>query len=228
MLRVFFALCAVTFFVTACAGHWDPQSPHPNGSRSAAPAATEPLAVTGAPAALRTAAPVATAPVAPPAAAAAPTAAADPSYRINLEDKVKITVAGEAELSAELLVDKAGVITGPLVGPIQVKGMTLAELERAYATRLREAELLRAPQVTAEVASYRPIYVLGQVKRPGRYAFAVGMTVKKAVALAEGYTTLGSESTVEITRGGTKLKLDVTPETPVLPGDELRVPGMIF
>lgn len=225
MLRVLFALCAVTFSVAACAGHWDPQSPHPNGARSAAPAATEPLAVTEAPAALRTAAP---APVVATTPVPAPATAADPSYRINLEDKVKITIAGEADLSAELLVDKAGVVTGPYVGPIQVKGMTLAEVERAYATRLREAEILRDPRVTAEVISYRPIYVLGQVKRPGRYAFALGMTVKQAVALAEGYTTLGSESTVEITRGGTKLKLDVTPETQVLPGDEVRVPGMIF
>jgi polysaccharide biosynthesis/export protein len=225
MLRVIFALCAIMFSVAACAGHWDPQSAHPYGGSNPAamPLANDAAAI---PAASPAPAPAVVAvPVAPPTA---PTAAADPAYRISLEDKIKITVAGEADMSAELLVDKAGVINGPMVGPIQVKGMTLAEVERAYATRLREAELLRDPRVKAEVASYRPIYVLGQVKRPGRYAFAVGMTVKSAVALAEGYTTLGSENTVEITRGGAKLKLRVTPETQVLPGDEVRVPGMIF
>jgi polysaccharide export outer membrane protein len=224
MLRVSFALCGVTLFVSACAGHWDEQGPHANGGSN--PAAV-PLAESHArPAA--SPAPVATAPVAPVTATPAPAAAVDPGYRINLEDKLKITVVGEPDLSAELLVDKAGVITGPLIGPIQVQGKTLGELERAYATRLREAEILRDPRVKAEVASFRPIYVLGQVKRPGRYAFAVGMTVRSAVALAEGYTTMGSESTVEITRGGAKLKLQVTPETQVLPGDEVRVPGMIF
>ena len=218
MLRVVFALCAVASFVAACAGHWDKQGPHPYGGSN--PAAV-PLADESA--ALPAAAPVAAEPT--PAAATPPP---DTAYRVNPEDKVKITVAGEADLSAEILVDKSGVITGPYVGPIQVQGKTLAEVERAYATRLREVEIMRDPRVKAEVASYRPIYVLGQVKRPGRYAFVAGMTVRAAVALAEGYTTMGSERTVEITRGGAKLTLKVTPDTQVQPGDEIRVPGMIF
>lgn len=149
-------------------------------------------------------------------------------YRLGPEDKVKVTVFGEADLSGEFVVDSSGVLAAPYVGQVPVKGMTLREFETAYATKLREAEILRDPRVSAEVTSFRPIYVLGEVKKPGQYAYVSGMTVQKAVALAEGYTYRATESSVEITRGGRKFSVDVTPQTKVLPGDEIRVPERFF
>jgi polysaccharide export outer membrane protein len=119
-------------------------------------------------------------------------------------------------------------LAAPFVGQISVKGMTLREFERAYAAKLREAQILRDPRVSAEVISFRPIYVLGEVKKPGQYAYVSGMTVQKAVALAEGYTYRASESRVEITRGGKKFSVDVTPVTKVFPGDEIRIPERFF
>lgn len=152
----------------------------------------------------------------------------DDDYRLGAEDKVKVTVFGEADLSGEFVVDSSGVLAAPYVGQIQVRGMTLREFELAYAKKLREAEIMKDPRVTAEVISFRPIYVLGEVKKPGQYAYVSGMTVQKAVALAEGYTYRASESTVEITRGGKKIKIDVTPQTKVFPGDEIRIPERFF
>lgn len=149
-------------------------------------------------------------------------------YRLGAEDKVRITVFGEPDLSGEFVVDSSGVLATPFIGQISVKGMTLRELENVYAGKLRDAQILRDPRVTAEVTSFRPIYVLGEVKKPGQYAFVSGMTVQKAVALAEGYTYRASESTVEITRSGKKFKVDVTPQTTVLPGDEIRIPERFF
>lgn len=202
MLRRLFALCTALFVLAACAGHWDEQSPN-------APAALQPAA-------------------AGPSATPPPITAADDDYRLGAEDKVKVTVFGEPDLSGEFVVDSSGVLAAPYVGQIQVKGLTLREFERTYATKLREAEIMRDPRVTAEVTSFRPIYVLGEVKKPGQYAYVSGMTVQKAVALAEGYTYRASESTVEITRGGRKITLDVTPQTKVYPGDEIRIPERFF
>jgi protein involved in polysaccharide export with SLBB domain len=156
-----------------------------------------------------------------------PQASAD-DYRLGAEDKVKVTVFGEPDLSGEFLVDSSGVLSAPFLGQIQVKGMTLREFEAAYAAKLRDAQILRDPRVSAEVTSFRPIYVLGEVKKPGQYAYVSGMTVQKAVALAEGYTYRASEGTVEITRGGKKFTVDVTPQTKVLPGDEIRIPERFF
>lgn len=154
--------------------------------------------------------------------------ASSEDYRLGPEDKVKVTVFGEAELSGEFLVDSSGVLSVPFVGQISVKGLTLRQFESAYAAKLREAQILRDPRVSAEVVSFRPIYVLGEVKKPGQYAYVSGMTVQKAVALAEGYTYRASESTVEITRSGKKFKVEVTPMTKVFPGDEIRIPERFF
>ena len=149
-------------------------------------------------------------------------------YRLGPEDKLKVSVFGEQDLSGEFVVDSSGVLATPFVGQMDVKGMTLREFEAAYAKKLRDAEILRDPRVSAEVTSFRPIYVLGEVKKPGQYAYVGGMTVQKAVALAEGYTYRASESTVEITRSGNKFTIDVTPQTKVMPGDELRIPERFF
>ena len=149
-------------------------------------------------------------------------------YRLGAEDKVKVSVFGETDLSGEFVVDSSGVLAVPFVGQITAKGLTLREFERAYAAKLREAQILRDPRVSAEVISFRPIYVLGEVKKPGQYAFVSGMTVQKAVALAEGYTYRASESSVEITRSGKKFRVDVSPMTKVLPGDEVRIPERFF
>jgi polysaccharide export outer membrane protein len=192
MLHRWFALCAALFALTACAGHWDEQSPHAYG---------------GAP---------------------RPAGSFELGYRLAVDDKIKVTVAGEAELSGELKIDKSGMVTGPYVGQVEAKGLTLPEFEEAYAKKLREGDIMREPRVSAEITNLRPIYVLGEVKRPGQYAFVNGMTVRKAVELAEGYTYLASENTVEITRGGTKVTLDFTAETKILPGDEVRIPSRIF
>jgi polysaccharide export outer membrane protein len=149
-------------------------------------------------------------------------------YRLGAEDKVKVTVFGEPDLSGEFVVDSSGVLAAPFVGQILVKSMTLREFESAYAKKLRESQILRDPRVSAEVTSFRPIYVLGEVKKPGQYAYVSGMTVQKAVALAEGYTYRASERTVEITRSGKKFSVDVTPATKVFPGDEIRIPERFF
>lgn len=173
-----------------------------------------------------------------PATAAAPAAAAkeatdasvpsEEDYRLGAEDKVKVNVYGEADLSGEFVVDSSGVLSAPFIGQIPAKGLTVREFEAAYAKKLRDAEILKDPKVSAEVTSFRPIYVLGEVKKPGQYAYVSGMTVQKAVALAEGYTYRASEGSVEVTRGGKKFRMDVTPQTKVLPGDEIRIPERFF
>jgi len=149
-------------------------------------------------------------------------------YRLGPEDKVRVTVYGEQDFSGEFLVDSSGVLSAPFIGQIQVKGLTLREFEAAYAAKLRDAQILRDPKVSAEVIGFRPIYVLGEVKKPGQYAYVSGMTVQKAVALAEGYTYRANESSAEITRAGRKIDVDVTAQTKVLPGDEIRIPERFF
>jgi polysaccharide export outer membrane protein len=149
-------------------------------------------------------------------------------YRLGPEDKIKVVVFGEEDVSGEFLVDNTGVMSAPFVGQIPVAGMTLREFETTYAEKLRGAGLIKNPRVSAEVASFRPIYVLGEVHKPGQYKYVSGMTIQRAVALAEGYTYRANENRVEITRGGKKYSVAVAPNVEVMPADEIVIPERYF
>jgi len=149
-------------------------------------------------------------------------------FALAAGDKIKIVVAGEKDFSGEFVVDSGGAIAAPIVGPIQVNGLTLAQLASAYAAKLRDGQILREPKVTAEAVGLRPIFVLGEVKRPGQYAYVTGMTIQSAVELAEGYTYYAKESAAEITRSGRTVEVDVAAQIKVLPGDTVRIPKRLF
>lgn len=118
----------------------------------------------------------------------------------------------------------------PLIGQIPAGGLTAAELEKALIGKLSPG-YLKDPSVSVEVLTYRPFYIVGEVRTPGSYAFVNGMTVLNAVALAGGFTYRARESSFYLTRtdeGGSKSKLNATPETAILPGDIITVRERYF
>lgn len=186
------------------------------------------------------AAPAATQPPSVAAAAPAPTASPDPNaahsapgttteLRLSGGDKVRVTVYGEDKISGEYQIDSGGLLSIPLAGTIRGAGLTKIELEQALTQKLK-SEYLRNPKVTIEVISYRPFYVLGEVKSPGEYQFRSGLNVLSAIAIAGGATYRANNSTVMIQRfGSTELKeFPQSPTVLVLPGDVVRVPERFF
>lgn len=89
---------------------------------------------------------------------------------------------------------------------------------------------LKKPRVNVEVVNYRPIYFLGEVKRPGSYSYVSGMTVLNAVALGGGFTYSAQKGRMTITRGdeNDEESRRVKPEDVVSPGDIIRVPERFF
>jgi polysaccharide export outer membrane protein len=83
-----------------------------------------------------------------------------------------------------------------------------------------------SPQVSVQVLTYRPCYILGEVSRPGGYEYKKGMTVINAVALAGGFTYRAKTGAASIERG--TCTLGAQADTPVLPGDIIRVPERLF
>jgi polysaccharide export outer membrane protein len=145
-------------------------------------------------------------------------------YRIGAGDRLTIRVVGEAELTADYLVDGAGNISMPFVHAIRVAGLTAPQVEKAVAAKLRQG-YLRNPIVSAQVTALRPFYILGEVTRSGSFPYQPGMTVQNAVAIAEGYTPRADQGKVLITRrsikGTATHKVPVT--TQVYPGDVIYV-----
>lgn len=142
-------------------------------------------------------------------------------YTLGSEDKIRLNVFGEEQLSGEFQVDSSGSVSLPLIGEVRAGGLTLRQFEAGVATKLKQG-YLQDPKVSAEVVNFRPIYVIGEVKKPGQYPFVSNMTLQKAVALAEGYSYRANENTAEIVRGGKRFRAD-GPMTPLMPGDEIRI-----
>ena len=157
------------------------------------------------------------------------THAADASYRLGTGDKVRVIVFGEDDLGGEFEIDGSGYIRLPLIGQIKATGSSPRDLETSIATALSQG-YLNAPRVSVEVTTYRPFYIIGEVNKPGQYAWVNDMTAVNAVALGGGYTVKASDSKVYIRHEGeteeTRFVADAT--TKIRPGDVVRVPPTGF
>jgi polysaccharide export outer membrane protein len=151
------------------------------------------------------------------------------TYKLDVGDKLRVIVFGEADLSGEFQVDDGGFIRLPLIGQIRAAGLGLHDFEGSVKSALEEGYLKNA-RVSIEVVNYRPFYILGQVNKPGEYPFVNGMTVLNAVALAGGYTYRASESNIYVRRKGAakEQQLPADQTTKVFPGDIVRIPERFF
>jgi len=148
----------------------------------------------------------------------------DGPYMLDSGDKLRIVVFGQDTLSNTYTVDAAGAVTLPLIGIVQARGMTTAQLSGAIAGRLK-ASFIRDPSVAVEVDTYRPFFVLGEVTYPGQYPYVPHMTVETAIAIAGGFTPRASKDRVTVTRKlqGIPARFVLPLRGPVRPGDTITV-----
>lgn len=147
------------------------------------------------------------------------------SYVLGTGDAVRVTTFGEKDLSGEFSIDDSGAVSLPLAGPVHAEGLTTGVLADEISHTLRAKNLLADPNVVVEVTSYRPIFLLGEVQRPGPYPFQSRMTFLNAVALAGGFTPRAVKShatVVRLTATGT-IKGRIDQVSPVEPGDIITV-----
>jgi polysaccharide export outer membrane protein len=121
-------------------------------------------------------------------------------YRLHAGDVIEISVARLPELKQRALVQVDGTISYPLLGAISVVDLSSAELQ-AKVQAMLAAKVFRqrtpdgrensvaidSDEVTATVVEYRPIYVNGDVAKPGDQVYRPLMTVRQAIALSGGY-----------------------------------------
>jgi polysaccharide export outer membrane protein len=139
-------------------------------------------------------------------------------------DKLVINVFGDKNLSGERQVDGAGTFTFPLIGNVQAGGLSSGELEDLLETKLKE--YMRQPNVSVEIVSYRPFYIVGEVRRPGSYPYVDGMTVMNAIAIAGGFTYRAQENDFVIQRNNSSGGAGQV--TRIAPGDVIVVRERFF
>ncbi len=143
-------------------------------------------------------------------------------------DVLKIVVWGQVEYSGDYQIDERGVLEYPVIGELDVRDLTVAQLR----DRIRQGleTIFNRPFVTV-----RPQFrmaVLGKVERPGLYVVDPTLSVLDVVALAGGPSASGNLNRVKLLRGGEELRLGLEggirgrtlQEIGVRSGDQIIVP----
>jgi polysaccharide biosynthesis/export protein len=146
-------------------------------------------------------------------------------YHLGPGDQVRIITFGEEQLTGEFRVDASGDIALPLVGNVHAAGKTPLQLEAATKDVLMRSRLYKNPSVSVEVVNYRPVFILGEVTKPGQYPYQPGMTVLTAVAVGGGFTYRAVDNVFSIVRtlDGKTTEGRAGRETLVQPGDVITI-----
>lgn len=158
----------------------------------------------------------------------------DHSYVLRVNDEIKITVYGENDLSNTYKIGSTGIISFPLIGDIQVLGMSTHQAKAMIEAKLADG-YLKKPSVSLEVSSeavvHREFYILGEVRTPGSYNYQKGLTVLEAVELAGGFTYRSNKKHVQVLKSR-KDGSDIYEKMPVgevvEPGDIILVKERYF
>ena len=127
-------------------------------------------------------------------------------YVAGPDDVLTITVLKHPEFSASsVAVPQNGLITLPVVGTIRATGKTLEQLDAQITQGLKVK--LRSPEVTVtlEKPRPRPLYVVGEVNKPGIYEAKNGWRITQALAAAGGLSVNVDLSAVIVNRNNQKL-----------------------
>lgn len=163
-------------------------------------------------------------------------------YAIGAKDLLQISVFDVPELNITVRVSEDGSINLPLLGKVEVKGLTRFEVEKRIAALL-EKNYLKNPQVTVFIKEYlsKKVSVVGAVKNPGNYELIGRQTILEIISTAGGLTSDASDRIIvirQLEEGNSTslviqledLVLEGNPKynIPLLPGDIINIPAVRF
>jgi len=190
-------------------------------------------------------------------AAPAPGQSIDPrqpdtaQYRLQPQDEISVTVFDEPELNVSQRLDPRGRISMPLLGTVNLSGMSPREAEAFIENKFIEEKYLLRPQVTVSIINYSPryFYIFGQVQSPGAKAFPAAvefLDIINAISRGGDFTDTAKKNSVRVTRKtgpegekvmvwnldgliqGSEDSIEARKEFRIYPGDVIFVPERIF
>jgi polysaccharide export outer membrane protein len=135
-------------------------------------------------------------------------------YIIGPQDQLQISVMGVAEINQLLIrVTEEGKISLPLIGEVQVEGLTGTELERKLARIFEEQNFLRNPQVTVYIQEFvsKKVTIYGAVEKPGSYPLIGRQRILNIISTAGGLTSDAGDEIIIIREapGGESLSIKI-------------------
>lgn len=126
--------------------------------------------------------------------------AQDPNYTVKPGDVLSISVWKEPDLQRPALIRPDGSFSFPLVGEVNARGKTVADLNKIISERL--ARYIADAVVTVSVQEIKgnKVYVIGQVNKPGEFIVNPSVDVMQALSMAGGTTPFASLGDIMILR----------------------------
>lgn len=162
------------------------------------------------------------------------------SGELGVGDKFEIRVRNEPDLTSEYTVATDGSITFHFIGRMEVKGKTCPEVEAIIAEGLRD-DYIKNPSILCSITEYnsKRVFIFGQVKQPGSFAYKSNITIVEAMALAGGFAERADANFTKLSRkvNNTEIQVRVPVQDIVegrsrniklLPGDIIYVPKVPY
>ena len=121
-------------------------------------------------------------------------------YQLRQGDTVLISVWREDTLQRQVIVLPDGSITFPLIGRVEVAGLSTPEVEQRIAKKLKE--YIPEPIVTVVIVGIdgNRAYVTGKVIHPGPLIISGPITVLQAISLVGGFDKFADEGGIKVIR----------------------------
>lgn len=122
-------------------------------------------------------------------------------YPLGAGDALRVQVFQNPDLTIETRVSENGSITYPLIGSVELGGLSIAAAEKKIASALKEGGFVQQPQVNIVLMQVRgnQVGVLGQVNRPGRFPLETFNTRVSDMLAAAGGATAGGDDIAIVT-----------------------------
>lgn len=144
-------------------------------------------------------------------------------FRLGPGDAIRIVVFQNPDLSLESRVSESGTITYPLIGAVEIGGLSVGAAEQKIAAGLKDGGFVQQPQVNIVLMQVRgsQVSVLGQVARPGRFPLETANTRLTEMLATAGGITAGGADTLILTgiRDGKPLRLEIDVPAMLMKGD---------
>ena len=143
-------------------------------------------------------------------------------YKVGPKDLLEISVFGLSDLNRTVRVSEDGKISLPLLGEVEVAGMTKAECEKKISQLLEEG-YLQNPQVTIFIREYKSnrVSLLGAVRNPGPYELLGSQSLLQVISQAGGLTNEAGNDILIMRQAaeGTTRTIKISIEDLILKGD---------